>query len=111
MTDARVKIVATIGPATRSKDNLRKLIQSGINVARLNFSHGTHEEHLRKIKWIRKAAKAAGKPVALIQDLQGPKIRLGDFEGIIPVQTGQHIRFGYQAKVESQAVCPCFNKL
>lgn len=93
----RTKIIATVGPATDSYEAILGLIKAGVNGVRLNFSHGTHEERTRQIKWIRKAAKACGKPVAIIQDLQGPKIRLGDFEGIVNVKKGQSLSFAYQA--------------
>lgn len=91
----RVKIIATVGPSTDSYEGILALIKSGANGLRLNFSHGTHEERTRQIKWIRQAAREHGKPVAIIQDLQGPKIRLGDFEGIINVQAGQTIGLVY----------------
>ncbi len=94
----RTKIVATIGPASDSYELVLEIIRSGANVLRLNFSHGTHAEHGQRIKWIRKASKELGKPVGIIQDLQGPKVRLGDFDGIIPVQTGQTLRFQYNIK-------------
>src|SRR5690242_14921125 len=93
----RTKIIATLGPATDSYEAISRLIKAGVNGVRCNFSHGTHEERLRQIPWIRKASQELGKPVAIIQDLQGPKIRLGDFEGIIPVQPGQHLSFAYNA--------------
>ena len=73
----KTKIVCTIGPASESPLILEALIQAGMNVARLNFSHGTHEEHLRKIKNIRQIADRMGQPVAILQDLGGPKIRIG----------------------------------
>ena len=76
----RAKIVATIGPATRDPQNLRKAIQAGMNVARLNFSHGKHEEHLDVIKNLRKISKEMMAPVTILQDLQGPKVRVGLFE-------------------------------
>jgi pyruvate kinase len=76
----RAKIVATIGPATRDPINLTKAIQAGMNVARLNFSHGKHEEHLEVIKNIRKISKELRAPVTILQDLQGPKVRVGLFE-------------------------------
>ena len=76
----RAKIVATIGPATRDPINLTKAIQAGMNVARLNFSHGKHEEHLAVIKNIRKISKDLSAPVTILQDLQGPKVRVGLFE-------------------------------
>jgi pyruvate kinase len=77
----RTKIVCTIGPASSSPEILRRLIQSGMNVARLNFSHGSHEQHGRVIASIRQIAGELGVPVAILQDLQGPKIRLGNFRG------------------------------
>lgn len=94
----RTKIIATIGPATNSYEAILKLIKAGANGIRLNFSHGTNEERVQQIGWIRKAAAEYGKPIAIIQDLQGPKIRLGDFEGIINVQTGQILSFAYDAQ-------------
>lgn len=73
----KTKIVCTIGPASESPQILETLVQAGMNVARLNFSHGTHEEHLRKIKTIRQIADRLKQPVAILQDLGGPKIRVG----------------------------------
>jgi pyruvate kinase len=102
----RTKIVATVGPATDSYGGIKDLIESGANGMRLNFSHGTNEERDQQIEWIRKASSAYGKPVAIIQDLQGPKIRLGDFEGIINVSTGQNLVFGYKADYERSGVIP-----
>ncbi|WP_457565515.1 pyruvate kinase [Caldithrix abyssi] len=78
--DHKAKIICTIGPASEDEDTLKKIIQAGMDVARLNFSHGTHEEHRQKIERIRKVAAALGKPVAIMQDLQGPKIRIGRFK-------------------------------
>ncbi len=93
----RTKIIATVGPSTNSYKALLGLIMTGANGIRLNFSHGTPEERTRQIGWIRKAAKEYGKPVAIIQDLQGPKIRLGDFDGIVTVNKGQALSFQYNA--------------
>lgn len=93
----RVKIIATVGPSTDSYDAILKLVKAGANGLRLNFSHGSNEERDRQIKWIRKAAAECGKPVAIIQDLQGPKVRLGDFDGVITVQKGQGLSFQYNA--------------
>ncbi|GAP98534.1 pyruvate kinase [Leptolyngbya sp. NIES-2104] len=76
----RTKIVATIGPATSSPDVLRDLIEAGATTLRLNFSHGTHDDHLRSIRLIRQVSFELNQPVAILQDLQGPKIRLGRFE-------------------------------
>ena len=73
----KTKIVCTIGPASRSAAVLRKMVEGGMNVARLNFSHGTFEEHRRDIQRIRSAAKQADRPVLILVDLPGPKIRIG----------------------------------
>jgi len=102
----RTKIVTTIGPSTDSYEAILGLIKAGANGLRLNFSHGSYEERERQIKWIRKAAQEYGKPVAIIQDLQGPKIRLGDFEGIINVSKGQTLVFAYQADYETTGHVP-----
>ncbi len=80
MEHKKAKIICTIGPASDSVEMLTKLVKAGMNVARLNFSHGTHKEHLQKIKRIRKVSKQTGKSIAILQDLQGPKIRVGKFE-------------------------------
>ncbi len=102
----RTKIVATIGPSTNSYKAILGLIEAGANVLRLNFSHGTYEERDQQISWIRKASNAYGKPVAIIQDLQGPKIRLGDFDGFINVVKGQHLSFKYHADFERSNFIP-----
>jgi pyruvate kinase len=102
----RTKIIATVGPATQSYDAVLKLIKAGANGIRLNFSHGTHEEKAEAIKWIRQASNEYGKPVAIIQDLQGPKIRLGDFEGQITVKKDQTLRFGFNADYEGSGIIP-----
>lgn len=85
MDRARTKIVATIGPATRSYDQIRDLIRAGMSVARLNFSHGSHEEHREVVNRIRAAADELGMAVAILQDLQGPKIRTGKLLNNAPV--------------------------
>jgi pyruvate kinase len=73
----RTKIVATVGPATLTPDVLRDLIKAGATTLRLNFSHGTQEDHQSSIRLIRQTAFELNQPVAILQDLQGPKIRLG----------------------------------
>jgi len=77
----RTRIVCTIGPASRDVVTLRKMVHAGMDVARLNFSHGTHAEHAAVIRAIRESESEWGHPVTIIQDLQGPKIRLGNFVG------------------------------
>lgn len=92
LADRRAKIVATIGPATRDEKNLEKAIKAGMNVARLNFSHGSHEDHLKVIHSLRKLTKELRAPVAILQDLQGPKIRVGKFEnGSIEIKPGEKV--------------------
>ncbi len=73
----RTKILATLGPATNSPEKVAELIAAGVNGFRCNFSHGSYEERLEQLKWIREASAKRGRPVAILQDLQGPKIRLG----------------------------------
>jgi len=92
LADRRAKIVATIGPATREEENLKKAIKAGMNVARLNFSHGSHEDHLQAITSLRKLSLQMKAPVAILQDLQGPKIRVGKFEsGSIEIKPGDKL--------------------
>lgn len=81
----RTKIVATLGPASDSDASIRRLIEAGVDVIRLNFSHGTHEEHAERIVRIRAQSEVVGKPVAILQDLQGPKIRTGALKNDMPV--------------------------
>ena len=76
----KTKIVCTIGPASESKETLKTLMLSGMNVARLNFSHGSHEEHRARIETIKEVRENLGLPVALMLDTKGPEIRLGDFD-------------------------------
>ena len=102
----RTKIIVTVGPSTSSYKSVLAMMKAGANGFRLNFSHGTHEERLEQIGWIRKASKAYGKPVAIIQDLQGPKIRLGDFDGIINVRIGQSLTFKYKSDYAATGIIP-----
>ncbi|MBT2638505.1 MULTISPECIES: pyruvate kinase [unclassified Bacillus (in: firmicutes)] len=86
----KTKIVCTIGPASESVDKLVQLIEAGMNVSRLNFSHGNHEEHAARIKNIREAASKTGKNVGILLDTKGPEIRTNDMEnGAIELTTGQ----------------------
>jgi pyruvate kinase len=77
----RTKIVCTIGPASSSREMLDRMVAAGMDVARLNFSHGTHDEHAEVIRTIREGEASWGHPVTIVQDLQGPKVRLGRFVG------------------------------
>ena len=89
----RTKIVATIGPASESEDVIAKLISAGVNVFRLNFSHGTGEQHARVAARVRKQAAIAGQYVGILADLQGPKIRISSFrEDAIELANGDRFR-------------------
>jgi pyruvate kinase len=87
----RTKIVCTLGPASATDDGIKGLIEAGMNVARLNFSHGTHSQHLETIAMVRRCAKELDCPVALLGDLQGPRIRVGDINGTIHVEPGEDL--------------------
>ncbi|QRK06119.1 pyruvate kinase [Archangium violaceum] len=88
----KAKIICTLGPSSDSAEVIEGLIRAGMNVARLNFSHGTHDQHRQRVKLLRRAAKKLGVPVAILQDIQGPKIRLGRFQGgCLEVKTGQTV--------------------
>ncbi len=85
----RTKIICTIGPASRSRDTLAELIAAGMDIARINMSHGLYEEHSETIELVRELAALAGRRVEILGDLQGPKIRLGEISGSPSLQTGQ----------------------
>jgi pyruvate kinase len=87
----RTKIVCTIGPATSSREMLDKLVDAGMDAARLNFSHGTHDDHAERARLVREAQERAGRPLALIGDLQGPKLRVGDLPGTVTLASGDEV--------------------
>jgi pyruvate kinase len=87
----KTKIVATVGPASNNKEMLRALIKEGVDVFRLNFSHGKHEDHLKVINFVRELNNEMGTNVALLQDLQGPKIRVNEMQPGIEIVAGQEI--------------------
>ncbi len=90
----RTKIVATIGPASRETEVLVALVDAGMDVARLNFSHGSPEEHAETAQRVRTAASRAGRPVAILQDLPGPKLRIGELrDGLAELSPGDHVTF------------------
>jgi pyruvate kinase len=92
----RTKIVCTIGPASSTPDLVDRLVQAGMDAARLNFSHGTHEEHGERATLVRQAQERAGRPLALIADLQGPKLRVGDLDGPRIVVEGDTVHISGQ---------------
>ena len=85
VTQRRAKIVATLGPASNTLPVVRNLVRAGMDVVRLNFSHGTHEEKLALIQMIRKVSREEGKPLCILGDLQGPKIRTSTLKDHQPV--------------------------
>ena len=91
--DRRARIVATLGPASREAGKVVQLALAGADVFRVNFSHGTHEDHARTIANVRAAEAAVGRPLAVLADLQGPKIRLGEFaDRSVRLKVGQDFR-------------------
>jgi pyruvate kinase len=101
----RTKIVATVGPATSSPEMLKAIIEAGATTLRLNFSHGTHADHQRSIRLIRQTAFELNQPVGILQDLQGPKIRLGKFEdGSIVVAKGDRFTLTNRPVVGNQDI-------
>lgn len=84
----RTKVVATIGPASASPESIRTLARAGVDVFRLNFAHGTHEDHGRVIRWAREAGEVLEKPIAILADLAGPKIRIGSLAAPVPLVEG-----------------------
>ncbi len=79
LVQRRTKIIATLGPSTASAESVHALVAAGMDVARLNFSHGDHDVHRQKLSWVREAAASLGRTVAVMQDIQGPKLRVGKF--------------------------------
>jgi pyruvate kinase len=90
----RTKIVATIGPASREPEVLARLVEAGMDVARLNYSHGSLEEHAETAERVREAASRAGRPIAILQDLPGPKLRIGSLrDGLVELAPGDRVTF------------------
>jgi pyruvate kinase len=90
----RTKIVATIGPASREPETLLRMVQAGMDVARLNYAHGTIDEHAETVRRVRDAAGVAGRPVAILQDLPGPKLRIGPLrDDIVELTPGERLTF------------------
>jgi pyruvate kinase len=88
---AKTKIVCTLGPASCSPETLRSLMKAGLNVARINFSHGTHDEHAATVATVRRIAAELQRPVAVLGDLQGPRIRVGELAGPVPLREGADV--------------------
>jgi pyruvate kinase len=106
----RTKILATVGPAVDSYDSIEALATAGVNGFRLNFSHGSYEERDQQIEWIRAAGQKLGKPVAILQDLQGPKIRLGILnDNRLDVKKGDELTLAYGVEHDDMTVPVQYN--
>jgi pyruvate kinase len=91
--DKKVKILATLGPAIKGIDDIRQLVEAGINLFRLNFSHGEHADHAQRYQWVREVERQLNYPIGILMDLQGPKLRVGRFaDGKVHLERGQAFR-------------------
>lgn len=101
----RTKIVATIGPASRSREVIQQMLAAGMNVARLNFSHGDYKDHAETIALLRQVANAEATPLTLLQDLQGPKIRVGKLpKGSIELVEGEQVHLVPLTEEKTQGI-------
>ncbi|MGH7084713.1 MAG: pyruvate kinase, partial [Acetobacteraceae bacterium] len=101
------KIVATLGPASSSPERIRALFRTGVDVFRLNFSHGTHEEHGARFEAIRRIESESGRPIGILADLQGPKLRLGTFaEGPVELAAGAPFRLDLAREAGTRTRAP-----
>ncbi|WP_425266815.1 pyruvate kinase [Ectopseudomonas oleovorans] len=90
--DKKVKILATLGPAIRDAAHIRHLVEAGVNLFRLNFSHGEHADHAQRYQWVREVERELNQPIGILMDLQGPKLRVGRFaEGKVQLVNGQSL--------------------
>ena len=99
MQYCRTKIVCTLGPSSESPETIRQLMEAGLNVARINFSHGTHAQHAATIAAVRDVAESMGRPVAILGDLQGPRIRIGALPAPITLTDGSDVRLAPESDV------------
>lgn len=103
----RTKIVATIGPASNSVEMMDALIAAGVNCVRMNMSHGTHEQHHKVLMQARRLSRRRKKPVAVLADLQGPKMRVGELpDDGVPMVVGQEVKFALDANYEKDGIIP-----
>src|SRR5256712_3881966 len=91
VTPRRTKIVATIGPACSTLEKVRELVEAGMDAARLNLSHGTHDDHAARARLVREVQEEIGRPLALIGDLQGPKFRVGGLDQPLDLAQGEEV--------------------
>ena len=104
MSYPRTKIVCTLGPASSERDAICSLVKAGMNVARLNFSHGTHEQHAARIETIRAVAEEFNAPLAILGDLQGPRIRIGELPGTLQLDEGADVVLAPEREAHAGAV-------
>ena len=102
----RTKVVATLGPATASEEMVRSILEAGANVVRINFAHGTPEDHRRTVEWVRSAAEEFDVPVAILGDLAGPKIRVGDLDEPVELEPGRTVTIAPEADAGADEI-PC----
>src|SRR5215471_6433930 len=103
----KAKIICTLGPASESTEVLSGLIRAGMDVARLNFSHGTHEEHRRRMTAVRRLSRALHRPVGILQDIQGPKIRIGLLSGgKVSLTAGQQVTLTTRRTLGNTSLIP-----
>src|SRR5438270_3822157 len=101
------KVVATLGPASSTPETISALFQAGVDVFRLNFSHGTQDDHRQRLETIRALEEQTGRPIGVMADLQGPKLRLGTFEGgKITLRPGQRFRLDLDKRPGDQHRAP-----
>ena len=101
----KTKIVCTIAPASESEETLRELCLAGMNVARINFSHGTHEEHLERIRRIKKVREELNLPIAIMLDTKGPEFRIGCFENRkVELRKGETFTFTTEEKMGNDKI-------
>src|ERR1043166_8355172 len=108
----RTTIIATLGPAGASEDIILRLLTSGVDVFRMNFSHGTHADKVRLVEIIRRVSTDHGKYVPILGDIQGPKLRIGEVDGVIQLKTGQILTITTEPLVgNASIVSPPFTRL
>jgi pyruvate kinase len=107
----RTKIVCTLGPSTANEETLRGLMEAGMNVARVNFSHGTHDQHAATIAMVRRLAEESGRPIAILGDLQGPRIRIGDLASPINLKVGEDIVLVHEGEEKNGEIPVTYDQL
>jgi len=107
----RTKVVCTLGPSSASREALRALVDAGMNVARINFSHSTHDQHAATIALVRQVAEETGRPIAILGDLQGPRIRIGDLAASIELADGSDVVLVPESKVARGEIPVTYERL